>query len=148
MSRRKALETGWRCPDCGRRFTQRTREHSCDVRTVASHLERASTEAREVYGAIRAALDACGPYEVVAVKTMVLFRGTTNFGGVVFRRAHVDLGFFLGEPLAHPRVARSERLSPSKSAHHVLLSSPDEVDAEVVGWLRRAYAVGLGGGRA
>jgi len=73
---------------------------------------------------------------------MVTFRVESNFGGVTFTRSRLDLGFFLREALQNPRVFRIERISPSKLAHHVRLSSPADVDGELERWLREAYRVG------
>ena len=50
-------EVGWRCPTCGRRFVRRPHEHSCDVRSLEAHLERASPAVRETFEALREVLD-------------------------------------------------------------------------------------------
>ena len=63
---------GWRCPQCGRRFLQRTREHSCDVRSLDLHLARASDEVKHTFDKLQAILDRLGPLGIVPVKTMIL----------------------------------------------------------------------------
>ena len=131
--------TGWRCPRCGRRFLKRTREHSCEVSSVASHLDRASAEVKETVRALLDALVAVGPHAVVPVKTMIVLRAASNFGGLVIRRKTLDVGFFLGRTLAHPRIHKTERIAPKKYAHHTRLSAPVDVDAQLVEWLREAY---------
>lgn len=139
MKRTPKQEAGWRCPDCGRPFRQRTIEHSCDVRSVSAHLEKASPEVRSSFETLRRLLERCGAHELIAVKTMIVFNAGVNFGGIVVRRSWLDVGFFLARPLSSRRIQRSERLSASKFVHHVRISSPDEVDGEIESWLREAY---------
>ncbi len=54
-------------------------------------------------------------------------------------RSRVDLGLRLpgGEPTG--RLAPAGSFGSGSTTHRVALSSPEEVDAEVLGWLRAAY---------
>ena len=61
-------------------------EHSCEVRSLEAHLERASPLVRETFQALSEVLDEIGPHGVVPVKTMILLRGVSNFGAVTIRR--------------------------------------------------------------
>ena len=38
-----------------------------------------------------------------------------------------------------PRVAVATEPYPNRWTHHLLLSGPEEIDAELMGWLREAY---------
>ncbi|MDL1949174.1 hypothetical protein FBQ97_05085 [Acidobacteria bacterium ACD] len=144
----RTSQVGWRCPECGRVFRRRTREHSCDLRDVGAHLAKASPEVAATFEAVRAVLDRQGPQRVVALETMLVFSAGASSRGMVVRRHHLDLGFFLDRLLVHPRVSRSERLSPTRSAHHVRLSRADDVDGEVEAGLREAYGLGRAPTRA
>jgi hypothetical protein len=130
---------GWRCPRCGRRFRQRTREHSCSITSLAAHLARASTEVKDTFDALENALAAIGPHAVVPVKTMILLRATANFAGVVVRRDCLHLEFALGRPVDHSRIDKRQQFGPRKHTHHVRLTSPADVDEQIVGWLRESY---------
>ena len=134
-------EEGWRCPQCGRRFRQRTREHSCDVRPLAAHLDRASADVRATFAALQELLARIGPHSMVPVKTMILLRVRRNFGGVIVRRDALDLEFLSARALQHPRVHKSDPYG-ARYTHHVRLSSAAEVDADVAAWLREAYVLG------
>jgi hypothetical protein len=87
-----------------------------------------------------------GPFRTTALKTMITFSLERNFGGLTITKNRLDLGFFLKRRLHHRRITRIEPLSPTKVAHHVDLTSPSDVDAELVAWLAEAYAIGLAGG--
>ncbi len=140
---RATKETGWRCPRCGRHFLHRTREHSCDVRPLAAHLDRASANVRATFAAIQNMLAEIGPHNVVTVKTMIVLRGRRNFGNLVVRRDTLELEFLSTRTLHHPRIHKTDRLAAGKYTHHTRLSSPAEVDREVDAWLREAYELGV-----
>jgi hypothetical protein len=81
---------------------------------------------------------------VVPKKTMVSFRRGKQFACFTPMSAkRVDLGVNLRGPLADEAtgVARL-RPTPGGMASHVFaLATPDEIDNEVVAWIRRAYEV-------
>lgn len=139
---RQPSSAGWRCPQCGRRFRQRTREHSCDVRSLASHLDRASPPVKELATVVLDTLADIGPHAVVPVKTMIVVRAASNFAGLVMRRNSVDVAFFLPRMLNSTRIHKIEKVGPSKYAHHTRLTSIGDVDAQLIKWLREAYEVG------
>ena len=145
MPKQRSGATRWQCPECGRQFPRRTREHSCQITTVESHLAKTSPELRATFAALQEALASIGPVKTTPLKTMITFSLERNFGGVTITKSRLDLGFFLTRRLHHDRITRVEQLSPTKVAHHVDLLSPSDVDAELVAWLAEAYAIGGAG---
>ncbi len=100
---------------------------------------------RPVYD--RALEVAAGMGEDVAVvpkKTMVTFRRTKQFACFTPMSAkRVDLGVNLRGPLAAAAVG-VERLRPTPggmASHVFAITDPEEIDDEVVAWIRRAYDV-------
>ena len=136
---------GWRCPRCGRQFTRRTKEHSCDLTPIAWHLDRTTPPVRAIYAALETQLDGLGEYQLLPLKTMVSLATVRNFGGITFGKAFLDLGVMLARPLDHPRIHQVQRLSARSFAHHIRLTAPEEVDGEIVAWLREAYDLSLEG---
>ncbi len=49
----------------------------------------------------------------------------------------------MDRPLQGERVAKSEQVSKNRYHNEVKITSPDEVDAELIGWLKEAYALTL-----
>ena len=47
--------------------------------------------------------------------------------------------FGLGARVDHPRIAAAVEPYPRRWTHHVLLSRPEEVDGQLLDWLREAY---------
>jgi hypothetical protein len=54
----------------------------------------------------------------------------------------LDAHVVLARRLAHARFHRIESISARNHVHHFRIHDVAEIDAEVHGWLREAYAVG------
>jgi hypothetical protein len=58
---------------------------------------------------------------------------------VYTRRSYINLNFRTSAEITSPRIEKVEQLSASRFMHTVKLQSPDQVNAELLGWLRSAY---------
>ena len=114
------------------------------MRSLEAHLERASPGVRETFEALREVLGKIGPHGVVPVKTMILLRAVSNFGGVTIKRDALDLEFASSRALSDARIRKSQRYGPTRFSHHVRLTGPTDVDASVARWLKAAYEMGCG----
>jgi hypothetical protein len=89
--------------------------------------------------------NAAGPLEIRATKSQVTFRGRRRGFAYVwwpgrYVRSDVPavLSIALGRRIDSPRFKSVVHPSPGLWMHHLELRSEDELDAEVVGWLRQA----------
>lgn len=80
-------------------------------------------------------------------KTQITFGNPRGFVFVSFtpcRRAKerpatwLTLSFGLGERMEAPRIDAAVEPYPGRWTHHVMVGSPDEVDDELLGWIRAA----------
>jgi hypothetical protein len=99
---------------------------------------------RPILEAIFALLPGIGNVEVQARKTYVaLLTPRRTFAAVQpTTRSRIDLGVRLSpkqEPTA--RLERARNFGQSSVTHIIRLGSPEAVDEEVEGWLRKAYEV-------
>ncbi|HEX5949559.1 MAG TPA: DUF5655 domain-containing protein [Actinomycetota bacterium] len=105
-------------------------------------------QAREVVDRVRsvlAAMPGTRPVEVRTTKSQVAFRRSRGFAfvwrpGQYLRgpASEVVLSIALGRRDTSPRFKEVVHPSPAVWMHHLELESPDDVDDEVVGWLREA----------
>ena len=128
----------WRCPRCGRLFAKKNQAHSCLARPVEAHLSRGSPVVRDLYRRLIIALRSFGPLRLDAVKSSINLVSTYHFGSIAVRKDHLRLGFISARPIAHPRITRSQALGPNRYHHSLILRSPNDLDSELVGWLREA----------
>lgn len=80
-------------------------------------------------------------------KTQIAFSNRHGFAFVSFlpvRRAkdrpevYITVTFGLGYQKGSPRIDAAVEPYPNRWTHHVLVSSPDEIDGELLGWIKEA----------
>lgn len=99
--------------------------------------------ARALYDAFVALVERCGPVTLAAGKTRVGFQVRMIFAAVDRLGASaLDAHVVLARRLESPRVRRILSISPRNHVHYFRIQEPAELDDEVLGWLREAYAVG------
>ena len=101
-----------------------------------------------LYEALFRRMDGAFPEGTVKVqKSQISFYGRHLFGAAslpIRRRKDwperclvVTVG--LSHRLDSPRVAVAVEPYPNRWTHHVLIERPEQIDAELIGWLREAY---------
>jgi hypothetical protein len=82
-----------------------------------------------------------GPFEVEEKKTSLHLTHGRAFAGVHPRATGIILNLVLDKAVKNARVHKSEQLSANR--HHVefRLEDPAEVDAQIIGWMKQAYAL-------
>ena len=109
---------------------------------LARHFEGKQPVVRATFERLLEEAEKLGPLTVLPEKTRIALQVRMSFAAFVPRRRWLDGHVVLDGRLDSPRFRRIETYSPRNVLHAFRLSSPDEVDDEVTGWLARAYAVG------
>lgn len=96
-------------------------------------------------------IKALGAFTAIAHKTQISLKNRRVFACVsVFRvlpkrllPAHyLVLTLGLPDPLDSPRIAAKTEAQPGRWTHHIVLAGASELDAELLEWIRWAYAFG------
>lgn len=93
-----------------------------------------------------------GPVQCKVQKTQISFYKKHLFGCVSFLRVkkkkelpehYLTLTFGLDHPAESPRIAVVTEPHPRRWTHHLVLSRPEQIDGELMDWLKEAaeYAV-------
>jgi uncharacterized protein DUF5655 len=96
---------------------------------------------RQVYDRILKATKKFGPVREEPKKTSIHLMNQTALAGVATRKSALVLTIKSDRRLSSPRIHGSEQTSAHRFHHEVKLTSPAEVDAELVQWLKDAYAL-------
>ena len=110
--------------------------------TVDSLLAGRQEGVRAIYGRIVEVVRGLGPLVEDAKKTCVHLAPddeASAFAGVHPRKTGILLNLRTAAPISSPRVRKTEQISRHRFFNEILVESPDEVDAELLGWLREAY---------
>ena len=111
-----------------------------DVDLVAAQYAGAKEALRSIYDAVAKAVIAFGPdVELAPKKAYVSLRRSKQFALVQpSTKTRVDVGIKLKGVAPKGRLEASGSFN-SMVSHRVKVSSPSQVDAELVAWLREAY---------
>jgi len=71
-------------------------------------------------------------------KTSIHLSNRTSFAGVATRKDALILTLKSTTDLRHPRIVKHEQVSAKRWHLDLRLENPDQIDREIVGWLRSA----------
>ena len=109
--------------------------------SVSQHFENKNPVVKSIYERILKESRKFGDVKEEPKKTSIHLVNKSAFAGVTTRKNALLLNIKSAAPIQHARIAKSEQLSASRFYQEVKLTSPDEVDSELVTWLREAYAI-------
>jgi len=107
--------------------------------TVREHFEKSSPAVQEIYSRILNEAKKLGPVKQDPKKTSIHLVRRTAFAGIATRKEALWLTLKSDRELSSDRVARQEQASANRWHVEIRLKAPDEVDREVVTWIRKAY---------
>src|SRR5690349_23084456 len=109
-----------------------------DGYTVKSHFEGRTTNVRETNDRLIKAIREFGPVGEEPKKTSIHLTHKTALAGVATRKDYLILTIKSDRKLSSPRIHKTEQVSAKRFHHEVKLVSPDDVNNELISWLRDA----------
>jgi hypothetical protein len=114
--------------------------HGCGDYSIEGFLEGKGEWARELFDRFESLIAACGPYEVAPAKTRIAFMGRVRFAGVTaVSDRGMTIAFGLPRPLRSGRIRAIDHYPPAWHVHTMRITSVEELDDELLGWLRESY---------
>ncbi len=101
--------------------------------------DKSDPAVRATYDRLLVHVRRIGPVVAEEKKRSIHLKSRAAFAGVHPLKSRLDLDIVSAEPIAHPRVTKRDRISASRYHNVVSLSTPRDVDAQLVAWLRSAY---------
>jgi hypothetical protein len=95
--------------------------------------------ALDTYRRLIEVLEGFGPFAQEAKKTSIHLACRSAFAGVHPRKAAILLNIRSSRPISSDRIRKLEKVSANRWHNEMLLEAPDQLDAELTGWLREAY---------
>jgi hypothetical protein len=133
----------WTCPRCGKRLVTRNMSHSCGPHTVEAFMEGKGPIAAAFWDRLREMVAECGPHTIVANKTGLAFMVRVRFAGIsAVSERGMSLNFWLKERIDSPRFRKVEKYGRRDWVYFLRVTTPDDLDEEIQGWICRSYLVG------
>src|SRR6266849_1684582 len=110
---------------------------------VESHLETKGPMVRTIYDGLLKGVKKFGRVIEEPKKTSIHLVNKTAFAGVATRSSAIILTIKSDRKNSSPRVHKSEQTSANRFHHEIKLTSPADVDSELLNWLKAAYALSV-----
>jgi Domain of unknown function (DUF5655) len=107
--------------------------------TVGSHFQGKDPVVGRVYDQLLKKVAKFGPFVEEPKKTSIHLVNVSAFAGVATRKDAIVLTVKSDRKLSSPRIHKSEQTSAKRFHHELKLTSPRDVDAKLVKWLKDAY---------
>ena len=108
---------------------------------VKSHFDGKDAVTKKMYDRLLKSVRRFGRVVEDPKKTSIHLVNKTAFAGVATRSKAIVLTIKSDRELSSPRIHKSEQTSARRFHHEVKLTSVADVDAELLGWLKDAYAL-------
>lgn len=109
------------------------------VLTVNQHFVNKEPVVRAMYDRLITALREFGDVHEAPKQTSIHLDRAAGFAGVYTRKNYINLHFRTAQKIAHPRIAKVEQLSARRFKHTIKLESADDIDDQLLAWLKEAY---------
>lgn len=129
----------WTCPDCGKTFQITNQWHSCFKLSVDDHFANKSPQVKEVVDHLLDKVSNIGKWTLNPVKSAILLRSTANFLSIKTKKDHVELEFQLNREEDIFPIHKIQRLSKNRVVHSLVLDHPEDINSQVLGWIRESY---------
>ena len=138
----KRLRPLWTCPKCGHVFVNTNQFHSCRRYTLEQTFAKSEPQVRQLFERLRAMVESVGPVHMQAYRDQVAFLVRVRFLFATPKKEWLDVGFWLPRRIDSARFRKVETLTPTDHVHILRVTEEDQLDEEVMGWVREGYAVG------
>lgn len=109
--------------------------------TIESHFKGKAPGVHETYNDLVKAIQQFGSVGEDPKKTSIHLVNRTALAGVATRKDYLILTIKSDRKLDSPRIHKTEQVSAKRFHHEVKLASPEEVDSELIGWLKDAFTL-------
>ena len=109
--------------------------------SLDSHFSGKEPIVRAMYDRLLSSLRKFGKIIEEPKKTSIHLVNVSAFAGVQTRATYILLNIKADHKLESPRIHKAEQISAKRFHHRVKISSVDEIDTELIGWLHEAYTM-------
>jgi hypothetical protein len=96
------------------------------------------TGLERIFGRLLAELGQMVSLRTDAIRSGINLAGKYHFAMVFVRKDHLLLEFVLARETEERRIRRTDKLG-ANYVHRVRLDRPEDIDAQLLGWLNEAY---------
>jgi len=129
----------WTCNACGREFERQNQSHSCKLFPIELHF-RGKENSKHLYEILCERVEQnIGAFKVESLECCIHFVSTFTFAAVRVLTDKLILDFALNRSIASKRFLKVGRLSKKRFLYYVEINNKQEIDVELINWLKMAH---------
>jgi hypothetical protein len=129
----------WICPECGRKFSRNRQGHSCEQYDPEIQFIGKSQKAKDLYDLLIRKVQSFGGIEIHAAKWGITVRHLSTFLSLMIGKDHLTIIFLSEKQIDDFPVYASARHTANRWSNAIKIESHDEIDDQLMQWLRDAY---------
>ena len=129
----------WTCPNCNRVFSRNKQAHSCESFDLDPLFLKSAKGVRELYDILILKMKEFGPLDIRIGSFGISLRNLSTFLHIIPEKNHLTLSFVRDEALDDFPVYQYYQQTSRKWSNLVKVESPEEIDNQLIGWLKDAY---------
>lgn len=129
----------WICPECGRKFARNKQSHSCIEYDPEDLFSGKGDEIRDIYNVLISRVKEFGDVEIHSGKWNMTVRRLSTFLSIMIEKSHLTLVFISESPIDEFPVYQNYHHSGSRFSNSVKIESTDEIDEQLIRWLKQAW---------
>ena len=114
-----------------------------DTNSTDHLFEGKSPELKAAFDLLIHQLSAFGQVKVSPKQTSIHLEKNSGFAGIHPRKNYFNLEFRTDYKIDDPRITRVQQLSARRFEHTIKIENQSNVDAQLMGWLKDAYALSV-----
>jgi predicted metal-binding protein len=129
----------WTCPKCGRSFERQNQSHSCKLYPLQKHFE-GREEGKLLYDKLILAIrKEIASFNIQSLECCIHLDSSITFAAVKIAKHKIELHFGSRHKVSSKRFKKVLQLSANRYLYYVDICSAEEIDAELLGWIKEAY---------
>lgn len=129
----------WTCTKCGRIFERAKQPHSCRKVPLEEHFKN-KTKAKELFDYLLEKINKeIGMCKIISLPCCVHLFGTYDFLAALPRKDGLEVRCGLDYVIKSPRNFQHVPVSATLTKNCVRVQSKEEIDDELIGWLKQSY---------
>jgi hypothetical protein len=137
----------WTCPNCGQEFVKANQQHSCNDTMLDDFLSNKSELTVSLFWHFARSFQKIGKVTIHPTKSMIAFASKKRIAYVIqLGKNFVDVVFPFDKPYEDNLCFRKIAQVPGSHQfnHHIRLMSKDDINKEVLQFMKLAYEKGNG----
>lgn len=131
----------WTCPKCGRIFKNKNQIHSCKKYPIDLHFKNKDHAKKLYIHLLKTTGSKIGKCKEISLPCCIHWFGNYDFVALLPKRDKLEVRFALDEKIKSKRIFASVPLSKSTYKNCLYIYKKDDIDRDLIGWLKRSYCL-------